>query len=175
MNAQVRIVIDRDGARYYLGTFVDDPRARGNVLPQLLPASSVRQSWLGSRDRAVSLVKELRQHSWDAHILDPGTGSLLYEEAVQRYGAPTPASEERVPMQRAGILIVPGNPRGYFIRFPGQSIDSIFGNTADECYQKLISHPQAKTLLPLAEKYVEPTETHTEPAIPRARLRPGSL
>lgn len=185
MNAssQVRIVIDRNGTRFYIGGFIDDPNNRGKHLPELIPVERVRQSWLGSRDRAVQLVKVLREQSWDAHILDPSTGSLLYEEAVARFDpAPTP-KDERAAMFVGNILIVPGNPRGYFIRFPGQNLESIFGNTADEAYQKLIEHPQANTLIPLAERYIAPDIQPIDPqGVARqeqfarhGRLRPGSL
>jgi hypothetical protein len=179
--SSVRIVIDRNGSRYYLGTFVDDPNNKGKHLPQLLTADHVRQSWLGSRDRAVQLVKVLREQSWDAHLIDPGTGSLLYEEAIQRFGAPTtPTSEDREPWQCGGALIVPASLGRWTIRFPRTSFESIYAATPQEAWDKLQARPD---LIPYAEKYIEHATDiapaiqtpHAAPQHSARRVRPGSL
>jgi hypothetical protein len=184
MSGLVRIVIDRNETRFYLGGFVDDPNDKGKHLPELLNADRVRQSWLGSRDRAVQLVKVLREQSWDAHILDPSTGSLLYEDAVQRFTPTTPTVEQsREPYQCNGVLIVPASLGRWAIRFPGQSIESLYGSTPGEVYQKLADHPGFSELYKLAEKYIAPAKPVIDPQevarqeqfARHGRLRPGSL
>lgn len=184
-NNQVRIVIDRNGSRFYLGGFVDDPNRKGGHLPELLNADRVRQSWLGSRDRAVQLVRILREQSWDAHILEPATGALLFEEAVQRFTptTPTPSSEERTPMFVGNVLIVPASLNRWAIRFPNSGFESLYSDTPDDVYRKLAEHPRFAELVKFAEKYIAPPEPVIDPQeVARqmqferhGRLRPGSL
>lgn len=177
-NQHVRIIVNRNGERFFLAGFADDPRERGKHLPQLLPPDQVRQSWLGSRDKAVQVVRALREQDWDAHILDPSSGALLFEEAVQRFTptTPAPASEERTPMFVGNILIVPASLNRWAIRFPNSGFESIYSTTPDDVYQKLIEHPRYKELVRFAEKYVPPDiQTPIQPTVPQRRLRPGSI
>jgi hypothetical protein len=131
-------------------------------VPDAVPFERIRNSVLLSREIAVALCRKLRANNYDAHIITPG-GILLYEEELKS-SLQNAEPEDRVPHQCNGILIVPGNPTHWYIRFPNSAFESIRGNTPDECYQKLIENPRANILMPLAEKYVAPPEHITTPA-----------
>jgi hypothetical protein len=80
-----------------------------------------------------------------------------------------PASEfarkYRVLIREHGFQLAPNPPRnGFYVRFPQTTFESLWGETADEAYQKLIENPRANILMPLAEKYVSPPEHITTSA-----------
>jgi hypothetical protein len=178
---RVRIEITVDSQKRYFVRFADDPRNKGFIIPETVSSENLRRAALMSRDFAVPLCRNLRQADWQARIVTPN-GIVLYEEQT----APPPPSnyvkpQDRVPHYVGNLLIVPGNPNGWFIRFPGTAFESIFAETPDECYRKLIDHPRSSELQRHAEKYVVPEVPPVTPvqvlqAIERERyrnLRPG--
>jgi hypothetical protein len=177
MNSQsVRIIVYRGGESFYLAGFAPNPREKNKVLPQLVTPSEVRQSLLLSRDRAISIVRELRSVDWDCRVVRPD-GVILFEEEIRFTPAAMPASDERVPMYVGDVLIVPASLGRWAIRFPNSGLESIYADTPDDVYRKLAEHPRFAELVKFAEKYVAPDiQTAIQPAVQqRGRLRPGSL
>jgi hypothetical protein len=178
-DSRVRIAITVNNERRYFVRWIDDPRNKGFVIPETVPAESIRTAALMSREFAVPLCRDLRRADWEARIITPN-GIVLYE---QETAPPSNNSkpQDRVPHHVGGILIVPGNPRGWYIRFPNSAFESIFGETPDECYRKLIEHPRSAELQRHAERFVAPEEPLVTPAqvmqaVERERyrnLRPG--
>lgn len=112
-----------------------------------------------------------------------GDGEALFGDRYDNIStARSPAAEERVNhhvlVGDADVLIVPGTPRGYYIRFPGSAFESIYGDTPDavaELYRQQVTlRPE---LANFAERYIPPAPPEPQsPQPPRiGRMRPGSL
>jgi hypothetical protein len=147
----------------------------GNGRPEFVPGERIRNSPLMRRDCAVVLARKLNANGWNTHVITH-ENVILYSEATAS-PAPQVPIQDRGPMHVGDVLIVPGNPprRGYYIRFPQTEFESLWGESAAEAYQKLIDNPRASILIPLAEKYVAPSEPIATPeTIPSYRIRPGS-
>jgi hypothetical protein len=152
--AAEKFYYQRDGSQFVEG---------GRYAPMPEITADVRAPLtLHAREFAVAVRDRWRKvfgNNYDIYLESPdGTGPLL--EAREVTEAPVP---DRVPMHVGDVLIVPGNPKGFYIRFPQTSIESIWGETADACYQKLVEHPLAVELMPLAEKFVPPPEPVVDP------------
>jgi hypothetical protein len=94
--------------------------------------------------------------------------------------APTFQDDRRVPMHYRGLLAVPGRDVRdgdcWYVRFPGQGIESIRGATPEDAVDKTFE----RNLQDKAEKYFPPVEqpTQTPPQPTKyngARIRPGDL
>jgi len=95
---------------------------------------------------------------------------------------PTTREDKRVPMHYKGLLAAPGhNVREgiecWYVRFPGQSIESIRGNSPEEAVDRVFE----RNLQNLAEKYDAPPPALPEQPAPQkkntyqGRLRPGAF
>jgi len=171
---RVRILLKWNGADYFFVSL-------NNNRPEVVPVSQLRSAQtLFSRDYAKAVCCDLRAARWDAHVVRPD-GVTLFEEET----APQPKSDtsERVNhhvlVGDVDVLIVPGNPRGYFVRFPESAFESIYGDTPDavaELYRQQVAlRPE---LANFAERYIPPAlpEQPQPPQLPRlGRTRPGSL
>jgi len=131
---------------------------------------NIRLAALLHRDTARSKCQRLRELGVDARVVSQN-GVVLFDEETTPPQADA-QREERGPMTvpGSGILIVPGSPSGWFIRFPSTPYESIYGTTPMECYGKLTQHPHARTLIPLAEKYVAPEEPLIDPRVAERAL-----
>jgi hypothetical protein len=94
--------------------------------------------------------------------------------------APTYQDDRRVPMHYKGLLAVPGRDTRtgeecWWVRFPGQNIESIRGNSVEEAVDRVFE----RNLQHLAERYEAPPPAPEPLATPRknygARIRPGDL
>lgn len=152
----------RDGTQLVEGRHVPVPEITFDVRAPLT---------LHARPFAVSVRDRWRRvfgDRYDIYIEAPdGTGPLLEHREVTQ----TP-SQERVPMRAGDVLIVPGQPprNGFYIRFPNTPIESLWSETAEEVYKKLLDHPLSGELIPLAEKFIPPPEHITTPAEVQAAL-----
>ncbi len=159
-----KLYYQRDGSQFVEG---------GRYAPMPEITSDVRAPLtLHARQFAVSVRDRWRKvfgNNYDIFIEAPdGTGPLLEPREVTE--APVP---DRVPMHVGDVLIVPGQPprNGFYIRFPGTSVESLWGETADGAYQKLTEHPLAAELIPLAEKFVPPPEPVIDPREVQRKLQ----
>jgi hypothetical protein len=112
---------------------------------------------------------------YEAHFSLTPTG----DEVAAGNNTSAPDKDGRVIMQYRGLLVRPGHDvnhgRCWFVKFPGQGIESIRGNSPEEAVDKVFE----RNLQDKAEKYDAPPP---EPQAPPAqnphngyRLRPGSL
>jgi hypothetical protein len=156
-DSRVRITVKYQGRQWY---FV---RMHDERIPLLADFESICTAALLSREDAVARCQCLRAARWDAHVVTPA-GVVLFDDVIAPPVAEAPA-QDRVPMHVGDVLIVPGNPprNGFYIRFPGTSLESIWGSTADDVYKKLVEHPRAAELMPLAERFVPPPEPVVDP------------
>lgn len=158
-------------------------RMQSATQPLLADRDSIRNAALLNREAAVALCRRLRELGFGANVVTTG-GDVLFQDAT------APPSEQRQSSERgnmtiAGLLFVLGGPprNGYWLRFPGTEIESLWGATPEEVYQRLMDHPLADRLLPQAEKYVASPEPPVDvEALKRqltfarhGRIRPGSM
>lgn len=180
MDARVRVCLDFEGTRYYFLRMMEEHNR-----PEVVGADRVRASPLMSRSMAVAWCKRLRVGGWDCHVVTP-SNTVLYEEEISQSvtpTTPTPSTAERTAHHVGSVLIIPGATKGFYIRFPGKAIESIYGDTPDLCYSRLANHPQFSELVTYAERYDEPAEHLVTPeefqeALRKARygdkrVRPG--
>jgi hypothetical protein len=145
----------RDGTQLVEGRHVPVPEITFDVRAPLT---------LHARPFAVSVRDRWRKvfgNQYDIFIEAPdGTGPLLEPREVAQAPAP-----DRVPHRAGDVLIVPGNPprNGFYIRFPNTTIESLWSESAEEVYKKLLNHPLSGELIPLAEKYLAPSEPIVDP------------
>ena len=178
MDSRVRIRITHDGVVGYLSRFADGEENNGIIFqsPETVPYDNIKSAYLLSRDDAVHTCKILRARGWEARIVNQ-RGMVLFEDETAP-PIPTPPTPERIPMTvpGSGILIVPVNPRGWYVRFPNTPFESIFADTAAAAYQKLIEEYPSR--IPHAEKCPMEPEPFPQPQLqqpqPQSRLRPGS-
>jgi hypothetical protein len=173
-DTRVRILITIACSEQFFVRFINDPRTGGvGLFPETVTGDKIRTAALLSRDRAIEVCRVLRAADWNARVVRPD-GVVLYEEET----APPqqkPKSAERLTHRAGSILIVPGAVRGFYIRFPNRPIESIYGDTPQECYDKLVAHPEFAELSQFAEQYVPAPEPVVPPeTAPVSRLRPGS-
>jgi len=153
---RVRIIVMYEGLRWFF-VRMDSPNR-----PLLADFESIGSAALLSRESAVALCKRLQEGGWKARIETP-SGAVLYEETLT---TPSPVkTPDPQNMTVAGILIVAGNPPrgGFYIRFPGTQIESLWGSTPEETYQRLLDHPLSADLIKVAEKYIAPEPPIVDP------------
>jgi hypothetical protein len=160
---RVRITVQYRGQKLF---FI---RMETERIPLLADFESIHSAALLSRSDAVFRCQRLRAIGWDAHVVTPA-GVVLFDDVLAPVTAP-PSLQDRVPHQCNGILIVPGNPSDWYIRFPGTAIESIRGQSPDECYRKLVEHPLAAELLPQAEKFIPLPEPIVDPREAERKLQ----
>jgi hypothetical protein len=162
---RVRISVQYRGQKCFFVRMESDR----NVL--LVDFESIHSAALLPRGDAVARCRILCGLGYDAHVITQ-SGIQLYDDVTQPPTLKAP-EQDRIPMHVGDVLIVPGQPprNGYYVRFPQTAFESLWGETADAAYQKLVEHPLAAELIPLAEKFVAPPEPIVTPEQVQAALQ----
>jgi hypothetical protein len=174
VDSRVRIVLEHEGAPHYFVRFLNETKI------EAVPFDQIRRALLLDREFAVALCQKLNERGYHARVITPG-GVILYEQATTPKPPQSSPAGDRVPHHIGDVLIVPGAVRGFYIRFPSTTFESLYGETADAAYQKLAEHPCSAELLKVAERYVPPPEEPIDvEALQRqlefarhGRIRPG--
>ena len=114
-DTRVRITLAWQGQLFYF-VRMDGDR------PEVASVERIRTAALLTREIAVAVCRTLRERGWQTSIITPD-GVILYEKETA-HSPVNQTTDERVPMQCNGVLIVPGNPprRGWWIRIPRHNV-----------------------------------------------------